>query len=207
MKKLITGILLIIFGLTTFYYSLEVYKARKTTLDMVNVFLSSDAYRLKIIDFTNERVEQLLKVEDPNFYNHKGIDFMTKGNGMNTISQKLVKRIFKVEKDKLKEILIARFAVNPIVSKDLQFEVYVNIMSFGKDIYGIEDASQYYYKKNFVHLSKDEYIALIGILINPDKYNLEDFPVRNNDRYEKVKRYLEGDYVPKGVFDIYYDRE
>ncbi len=207
MKKIVGILTLILLTLGIVYYGLEVYKARKTTLDMVNIFLSSDAYRLKISDFTNERVEQLLKVEDPSFYTHKGVDLLTKGNGMNTISQKLVKKLFEIERDKIKEVLIAKFAVDPIISKDLQFEMYVNIMPLGREIYGLEDASQYYYKKDFTKLNKEEYIALVGILIDPNKYNLEDFPIRNNDRYERVKKYLEGNYIPKGVFDIYYDRE
>lgn len=207
MKKIVGILTLILLTLGIVYYGLEVYKARKTTLDMVNIFLSSDAYRLKISDFTNERVEQLLKVEDPSFYTHKGVDLITKGNGMNTISQKLVKKLFEIERDKIKEVLIAKFAVDPIISKDLQFEMYVNIMPLGREIYGLEDASQYYYKKDFTKLNKEEYIALVGILIDPNKYNLEDFPIRNNDRYERVKKYLEGNYIPKGVFDIYYDRE
>lgn len=207
MKKIIAGILLILLTLTSLYYGLEVYKAKKTTLDMVNIFLSSDAYRLKLSDFSHEKVEQLLKVEDPNFYNHKGIDFGTKGSGNDTLSQKLAKRLFKIKRDKVLELLIARYAINPIVSKDLQIEIYVNIMYFGNDVYGMEDAAQYYYKKDFDNLEKDEYIALIGVFLDPNKYNLEDYPIRNRDRYEKVKRYLDGDYIPKGVFDIYYDKE
>ncbi|MDG1288402.1 MAG: hypothetical protein P8O11_01595 [Lentibacter sp.] len=40
-----------------------------------------------------ERLEQLIKVQDPGFWEHGGIDLSTEGAGLTTISQSLSKRL------------------------------------------------------------------------------------------------------------------
>lgn len=54
-------------------------------------------------------------------------------------------------------------------SKERIIEVYLNIAEMGKDIYGIESASQIYYGKPAIKLNATEAAAIIAVLPNPAK--------------------------------------
>ena len=49
---------------------------------------------LRLEDFKPEWVDMLLRVDDPRFYHHPGVDMMTPGGGLTTITQGLVKAYF-----------------------------------------------------------------------------------------------------------------
>lgn len=70
----------------------------------------------------------LLKVQDPKFYHHKGVDTTTPGTGVTTLSQGLVKIFYFDEFSpgikKIKQTLIARFAFDPLTPKK-QFLFYL----------------------------------------------------------------------------------
>ncbi|KPU27133.1 hypothetical protein TR13x_06760 [Caloranaerobacter sp. TR13] len=154
----------------------------------------------------------LLKVEDPNFYNHKGIDFKTPGAGITTITQGLVKKFyfenFRPGIAKIKQTLIARFALNPLVSKDDQLKLFINYVYLGKldgnPIYGFANASERYFGKPFSQLSEEEYISLVAMIIAPNKFNVIKNPEANSNRVERIKLLIRGEYVPKGLMDLYY---
>lgn len=46
---------------------------------------------LDISDLSAWQLDALLKIEDPAFYRHKGVDLKTPGAGLTTITQSLVK--------------------------------------------------------------------------------------------------------------------
>ena len=79
-------------------------------------------------------------------------------------------------------------------------------MYFGNQQYGIADASDYYFSKSVRDLDDDEFISLIACLILPASLNIEDNPEGNMERVNKIKRMLSGEYKPKGLLDITYDR-
>ena len=70
-------------------------------------------------DLSKRQKEILLKVQDPGFYDHSGIDLWTPGAGLTTITQAIVKKLyfndFKSGIAKIKQSLIARFAVNGLI--------------------------------------------------------------------------------------------
>jgi hypothetical protein len=55
-------------------------------------------------------------------------------------------------------------------------------------------------------LSEDEFISLVAMPVNPRKYNILSNPENNRIRSNRIKRMLHGEYEPKGLFDIYYDK-
>ena len=55
-------------------------------------------------------------------------------------------------------------------SKERILEVYLNIIEFGDGIYGIEQASQYYFDTSAAKLTKSEATLLAAILPNPRYY-------------------------------------
>lgn len=127
----------------------------------------------------------ILTTEDPSFYYHRG--FVTEAfrqsiskniktgkfkRGASTISMQLIKNVFltreKTMARKLQEILLVYILENNfIVPKDRMFEVYLNIIEWGPNVYGIGEASQFYFKKKPIDLTLSECLYLASIIPRP----------------------------------------
>jgi membrane carboxypeptidase/penicillin-binding protein len=132
MKKSYAYILFgVLLGLIIVYYAAVVLKARYNSPQIVEDILKSEAIKLQLSDLSKRQLDILLTVEDPNFFNHRGVDLKTPGAGLTTITQGLVKKLyFKEYKPgirKIKQTLIARFALDPLVSKEDQLLMLINI--------------------------------------------------------------------------------
>lgn len=197
------------------YNFIVVVNARKETPLIVEKALQSDAIKLELSDLTRERRHILLKVQDPNFYNHKGYDFSTPGTGLTTISQGLVKIFyfhdFKPGVQKIKQTLIARFAFDPLTPKDTILKLFINKVYLGhhqgKAVNGFEDASRIYYSKSFNQLSEAEYLSLVAMIRAPATFHCIASKNENQLRVSRIKRMLAGDYVPEDNSDWLYDRK
>lgn len=103
----------------------------------------------------------VLAAEDGRFYQHGGIDWREVEivvretmerpenlRGASTITQQLVKNLFFTTHSnvirKVFELTLAPLTEH-ILSKDRILELYLNVVEWGPDIYGIEAASQHYY--------------------------------------------------------------
>jgi len=127
----------------------------------------------------------ILTSEDPSFFTHKGfvlesirksiaVNFKEKRfvRGGSTISMQLVKNIFlsrqKTLSRKAEEILIVWLIENNrLVSKNRMLEVYFNIIEMGQNIYGIGEATRYYFGKKPSDLNIGEGIFLANIVPRP----------------------------------------
>jgi Transglycosylase len=127
----------------------------------------------------------LLTAEDPSFFRHKGfveesirksiaVNFKEKKfkRGGSTISMQLVKNVFLSRKKtlvrKAEEILIVWLIENNrLVSKARMLEVYFNIIEMGNNVYGIGEASRYYFGKSPAELNIGESIFLANIVPKP----------------------------------------
>ncbi|MFO1518989.1 MAG: monofunctional biosynthetic peptidoglycan transglycosylase [bacterium] len=128
--------------------------------------------------------EAVLIGEDDAFFEHEGIDteaikesielnlkkkrFVRGGS---TLTQQLAKNLYlspsKNPYRKLKEILIALF-MEKMLTKQRILELYLNLIEWGKGIYGAEAASQFYFKKPASELSAEEAAYLSAIIPNPE---------------------------------------
>ncbi len=123
--------------------------------------------------------------EDAGFYFHNGIDFeelkeslkknWEKGKivrGGSTITQQLAKNLFlSTDRSywrKLKEYFIAR-RLEKELSKTRIFHLYLNVIEFGRGIFGVQAASRYYFGKNVNQLSLNELVRLAAIIPRPLK--------------------------------------
>ena len=129
----------------------------------------------------------VLTAEDPSFYNHNGFvekafqrsiatNFKEKAfkRGGSTISMQLVKNVFlsrqKTLARKVEEILIVWLMENNrISSKQRMYEVYLNLIEWGNNVYGIGEAARYYFGKHPSELSLGESIFLANIVPRPKK--------------------------------------
>ena len=129
----------------------------------------------------------VLTAEDYNFFTHKGFNekafrvsiatnFKTRKfkRGASTISMQLVKNVFlnrnKTLSRKVEEILIVWLIENQrLVSKERMYEVYLNIIEWGRDIYGIGEAARYYFAKHPSQLDIGESIFLAYVVPSPKR--------------------------------------
>jgi monofunctional glycosyltransferase len=133
----------------------------------------------------------LVLTEDSSFYQHGGFDFQEMENsfksnlqkgkyarGGSTITQQLAKNLFlskeKTLHRKFFEALIT-LRMEKILSKREILEKYLNVVQFGKDLYGIKAASQFYFKKSPAELSLPESAFLVFLLPSPEKYSRSYF--------------------------------
>ncbi|TBX70741.1 glycosyl transferase [Flavobacterium silvisoli] len=127
----------------------------------------------------------VLTSEDPSFFNHRGFineafkqsivkNIRTKkfSRGASTISMQLVKNVFltreKTLSRKLEEILLVYILENNHIStKERMLEVYFNIIEWGPNVYGIGEASRFYFQKSPGDLNLNECLFLATIIPKP----------------------------------------
>lgn len=148
--------------------------------------------------------------EDQRFKEHFGFDFkeikyaideMESGKrvrGASTISQQVAKNLF-LTKDK---IIIRKFfevyytlLIELLWSKERILEVYLNIVELGKNIYGVDAASQVYFGKSAEFLTKSEAALLAAVLPNPLERNIlepSDYLIRRQKQIIKQSELIGG---------------
>jgi len=145
--------------------------------------------RLIPIDFDDvprDFINALLNTEDKRFYDHAGIDLISLANdvvdlffsdvrtGASTITMQLAKQVsFGPEQlmiRKLKEMLLA-IKIERELTKDEILELYVNIMAFGKQAYGVQAAAHTYYGRPVEELNLAQLAMLAGIIKKPTAGN------------------------------------
>jgi len=165
--------------------------------------------------------KSVLTAEDPSFFSHRGFineafkqsivkNIRTKkfARGGSTISMQLIKNAFltreKTLSRKLEEILLVYIMENNrIVSKERMLEVYFNIIEWGPNVYGIGEASTFYFEKSPSELTLNECLYLANIIPSPKKFmyqfnsegNLKSFAI-NRDRLLKNIMMRRGIIVP-----------
>lgn len=134
--------------------------------------------------------------EDQNYLKHNGFDFgaiekalkhnekSKKKRGASTISQQVAKNVFlwpsRSWVRKGFEVYFT-FLIEVFWSKERIMEVYLNVIEMGDGIYGAEAASQTYFKKSAITISKRQAATIAVTLPNPRKFNAK-----------KPTRYLNG---------------
>ena len=130
--------------------------------------------------------QAVIASEDQKFLSHNGFDIEAmekawennkKGKrvkGASTITQQTVKNVFLwPSRSYLRKGLEAYFTVlvELIWSKERIIEVYLNVIEMGDGIYGIEAASQAYYKKSGLALTRGQSAMIAAVLPNPRRWN------------------------------------
>ena len=166
--------------------------------------------------------KSVLTTEDPSFFSHRGFineafkqsilkNIRTKkfSRGASTISMQLIKNVFltreKTLSRKLEEILLVYILENNrIASKERMLEVYFNIIEWGPNVYGIGEASHFYFQKAPSALNVDECLFLATIIPKPRKFmyqfndqgNLRDYAAKNQ-KFLKNLMFRRGLLIPE----------
>lgn len=129
----------------------------------------------------------IIMTEDGNFYKHHGFEWaiieknFRQGwetgvykRGGSTITQQLAKNMF-LNADRtffrkgLEAIITDR--IEKTLTKKEILEKYLNVVEFGKNIYGIKAAAQFYFKKSPADLDVVESAFMAMVLPSPIKYS------------------------------------
>lgn len=174
----------------------NIYKSRKLSGNFCNYY-----------DLPYKTIDFLLAFEDSHFFEHKGYDLNAIKNafwfnirtkqikhGGSTITQQLVKNLyFKFDHSFVRKLceLFVSIHIERKLTKIQIIELYLNIIYFGNEIYGLYDASKYYFDKNYKELTVNQIFLLLSFLSAPTTGN----PYNNPDifislRNKKVKQVL-----------------
>lgn len=128
-------------------------------------------------------IDAVVVAEDGTFFSHGGIDWFEvresaernwregrAARGASTITQQLAKNLFlSTSKDPLrkgKEVIITLLCESQL-SKERILELYLNVIEWGRGIYGIEAASQAFFRKSATALTVEEGARLAAVIPSP----------------------------------------
>lgn len=129
----------------------------------------------------------LIAAEDAKFVDHEGFDWdgialayqknLKKGKivaGGSTISQQLAKNLFLSTKRtpwrKAEEAVIT-VMLEKIMDKQRIFEIYLNVIEWGNDVFGAEAAARHYFGVSASQLSPQQAARLAAMVPNPRYYD------------------------------------
>lgn len=190
-----------------------------------NIFYSSNDNNdwVSLKNISDNVKNAMISVEDKNFYKHQGFDFLriikamienikdgSLNQGASTISQQYIKNLYltfdKTWERKLEEAFLT-FELEVHNEKDDILEGYLNSINYG-GVYGIENASKYYFNKSSKNLSLAEASLIVGIPKNPTYYN----PITNYDNAKErqltvLNSMVKNEYITEEEKDKVYNEK
>lgn len=188
-----------------------------------NLYTGTNEEWIKLNDISEQMINATISIEDKNFYKHQGFDFLriikamfvniTSGQtlqGASTITQQYAKNLFlnfeKRWSRKIEEALLT-IRLETHYSKDEILEGYLNTINYG-GVFGIENASLYYFGKSAKDLDLAEASILAGIPKSPSHYS----PISNYDKAKTRQKLIlesmvKNKYISKSDMDKAYNEE
>lgn len=138
----------------------------------------------------------VLLSEDASFFSHPGVDVKelkealkkdwetgTFKRGGSTITMQLARNLYldpsKNPLRKLNEIIIA-WQIEQALPKRRIFEIYLNVVEWGRNVYGAEAASRHYFGKSAANLDILEAATLAALLPSPRNSREKGLTYRRN---------------------------
>ncbi len=153
-------------------------------------------------EISDDLLNATIAIEDHRFYEHNGVELRSMARalvqnivageivgGGSTITQQLAKNLYYTYDQsylrKFSEIFTA-YALEKELSKDEILEVYVNIINYGDNYFGIKEAAEGYFNKEPKDLTLDEATLLAGLPQSPSNYQLSDHHEAAKQRQQQV---------------------
>lgn len=197
-KLIVLSFILILIGLTTSYTYGFLHPLSLNTNNQItmidrygNIMYESNNNHqsswISIDDIPKNIIDITLLVEDQNFFKHAGIDWLrimkammsniqnaSITQGGSSISQQFVKNQYLNQDVKLSRKIKELFYTIRLemqYDKKTILENYLNTLYFGHGIYGISDASEYYFQLPLDKLNLKQIVSLIAIPNGPSIYS------------------------------------
>jgi len=183
-----------------FWLSLPSVEPLRTGLPASTAFIDARAAEAKAKGLAARRVQRpvalgrispwlrraVVNSEDARFWDHDGLDRVETetalrkavergklGRGASTLTQQLAKNLWLGEERsilrKAKELILARRLES--LGKERVLEIYLNVVEWGRGVYGAEAASRTWFKKPAAELQPEEAAVLAAMLPAPRKRN------------------------------------
>ena len=169
-------------------------------------------------------IDAIIATEDSRFFQHNGVDLprfikasiyqimgRSDAGGASTLTMQMVKNSLTSTEDeglagiirKFQDVYLAVFKVEKNYSKEEIIELYVNNHCLGSSVYGVGEASKYYFGKSVSELTLPEAALLAGLFQAPNRHNpyrnLESATYRRNIVLNLMVRH---GYITKEEADI-----
>lgn len=136
-----------------------------------------------IRDMSPVMVGAVIAAEDPHFFRHNGVLWLhmawrvveaqlngTRITGVSTISQQLARNLYLSDvrsiKRKIAEALLA-MQLERKLAKDLILELYLNVVEWGPEVWGVESAASHYFNVSASALNPFQAVVLAAMLPAP----------------------------------------
>ncbi|MEY2587090.1 MAG: hypothetical protein RLY11_939, partial [Bacteroidota bacterium] len=181
---------------------------------LMGKFYLKDRINVKYQDISPFVIRALIATEDERFYEHSGIDikslvraiiFLGREGGASTITQQTAKALLGQQSrksvmrviEKLKEWIVAiRLEIN--FTKEEIITLYLNMVNYGEETYGIRNAAKTYFQKEPGQLAVEEAAVLVGVLKGSTKYNPRRNPKAAMSRRNTVlEQMVRNDFLTK----------
>lgn len=139
-------------------------------------------------------IDAIIATEDSRFFQHNGVDLPRfikatllqlvgrDAGGASTLTMQAVKNNLtkkdsfetnKIQKiiRKFQDVYLAVFKVEKEYSKEEIIELYVNNYNLGSNVYGVQEASKYYFDKDVSELTLPEASLIAGLFQAPNGHN------------------------------------
>ena len=165
-------------------------------------------------------IDAIIATEDSRFFEHNGVDgarFLkaslgqltgnSSAGGASTLTMQVVKNNLTSRDQtiirKFKDIYLSVFFMEKKYTKEEILEYYVNDSLLGGNVYGVQEASKYYFDKDVSELSLPEAALLAGLFQSPNGYNPYYKPENAQKRINTVlKLMVRHGYITKKEADI-----
>ncbi|HNY07601.1 MAG TPA: transglycosylase domain-containing protein [Bacteroidales bacterium] len=184
---------------------------------LIGKYFDENRSPLKYEEIPENIIKSLIATEDTRFYQHHGVDFkatmsifwyMLHGEkrGGSTITQQLVKNLFKTRGQYSRGLLgripgirtvvaktkewIAAIKIELFYSKSEILTMYFNTNDFGSNAYGLKTAAKTFFNKKASQLKWEESAVLVGLLKAPTYYSPISHAARSRERRNIVLNQL-----------------
>ncbi len=184
---------------------------------LIGKYFDENRSPLKYEEIPENIIKSLIATEDTRFYQHHGVDFkatmsifwyMLHGEkrGGSTITQQLVKNLFKTRGQYSRGLLgripgirtvvaktkewIAAIKIELFYSKSEILTMYFNTNDFGSNAYGLKTAAKTFFNKKASQLKWEESAVLVGLLKAPTYYSPISHASRSRERRNIVLNQL-----------------
>lgn len=197
-KKVIRFILCLILTVVLIFTTLG-YFQYKTAIHSISIEdkvaqIQADENYILLNQVSDYLKDATVAIEDRRFYEHHGVDFIAWlriakdlvftqqiNSGGSTITQQLAKNMYFGYEPSLIRKFSELFVVRDLESrydKDTILELYINIINYGDNNFGIHDAAYNYYGVSPADLDLDQASILAGIPQSPAYLQLSNLSMK-----------------------------
>jgi len=173
---------------------------------------------IALSDISPYMVNATISTEDKRFFDHYGFDLIRiakavyinitsrgKKEGASTISQQYARNLFldfnKTWERKIKEMWVT-IELESHYSKEEILEGYLNTINYGHGMYGIENASRFYFAKSARDLTLAEAAMLTGIPKSPNNYSpLTNYEIAKKRQVNILYMMYKNEYITKEEYE------